>query len=167
MLRLMVKTLPKSVHEEIYSGQCTKPPAPSYFQLSLRSWGHRLAGGLCCGFRPLPTVCSETQPVLCSHVGSAGPGQQCTDAGGHLRVIAKASCAYPVTQPPRSHTFSTINHSVDLAALSWTTVGNITSFQTHTHCIHVYTNTHKCIHAHMHTHTRVHKHTNKHVQTHQ
>lgn len=163
MLGIMGGRPPKaSIRKCTRGGQGTKPPAPSYFQLSLRSWGHRLAGGLCCGFHPLPTGCSETQPVLCCHVSSAGPGQLCTDAGGHQKVIAKASYTYPVTQPyAKSHVLH--NYSVDLAAFSWTTVGNIISFQTHTHCIHVHTKTHKCIHARTHTCTQ----TSMYIQTHQ
>lgn len=111
-------------------------------------------------------MCSETQPVLCCHVSSAGPGQQCTDAGGHLRVIAKASYAYPVTQPPaKPH----ILHNQSLCGLGSFLLDNCWQhyFLPDTHTLHTrvhkHTQMHTCTHTHVYTNTQtsMYKHTNE------
>lgn len=69
-------------------------------------------------------------------------------------MIAKASYTYPVTQPYAEVTCS----PQLLCGLGSIFLDNCWQHyflpDTHTHCIHVHTKTHKCMHAHTHTCTQ-------------
>ena len=150
-----------------------KAPSPWPFPaLSLRPWGHRFTGGLCCGFCPPPTGCSETHPVLCYHVSSAGPGQQCTDAGRYQRVITKTSHTYPVTKPHANHTCSTMTLWTWQHSLGQLLTTLLSSRHAHTAYRYTQTHTNAYMHTHIYTNTRTSIHTQylcactqKHVHT--